>query len=166
MSKQKFTEEEKAEIEKTRKENRDKKAEKRLEALSMRAEGKRNKEISEKTGFHIQYITMLVTRYKTNGINSIVGNHYKGNRRNLTYEEEEQILEPYRKAAEEGKLITVQEIETAYREKVGHSIGTSQIYYVLHRHGWRKIMPRSRHPKKASEEDIESSKKLNKKSVK
>ena len=84
----------------------------------MRAEGKRNKEISEKTGFHIQYITMLVTRYKTNGINSIVGNHYKGNRRNLTYEEEEQILEPYRKAAEEGKLITVQEIETAYRTKL------------------------------------------------
>ena len=166
MSKQKFTEEEKAEIEKTRKENRDKKAEKKLEALSMRAEGKRNKEISEKTGFHIQYITMLVTRYKTNGINSIVGNHYKGNRRNLTYEEEEQILEPYRKAAEEGKLISVREIETAYREKVGHSIGTSQIYYVLHRHGWRKIMPRSRHPKKGSEEDIESSKKLNKKSAK
>ena len=24
---------------------------------------------------------------------------------------------------------------------IGHSIGTSQIYYVLHRHGWRKVMP-------------------------
>ena len=42
---------------------------------------------------------------------------------------------------------------------IGHSIGTSQIYYVLHRHGWRKVMPRSRHPKKASEEVIETSKK-------
>ncbi|MBR4040361.1 MAG: winged helix-turn-helix domain-containing protein [Clostridia bacterium] len=39
-------------------------------------------------------------------------------------------------------------------------VSDTQIYYVLHRHGWRKIMPRSRHPKKASEEAIEASKNL------
>ena len=135
-----FTEEEKQEIREYRENNRDKRIEKRLEALEMRAEGKRNKEISEKTGFHTQYITVLVSRYKTKG--------------------EEQILEPFRKAAKEGKLIAISEIEKTYREAVGHSIGTAQIYYVLHRHGWRKIMPRSKHPKKASEEVIEASKKL------
>lgn len=53
------------------------------------------------------------------------------------------------------------EIEDEHREKVGHNIGTAQIYRVLHRYGWRKIMPRSRHPKKASEEVIETSKKIN-----
>ena len=146
-----FTEEEKQEIREYRENNRDKRIEKRLEALEMRAEGKRNKEISEKTGFHTQYITVLVSRYKTKG---------RGNRRNLSYAEEEQILEPFRKAAKEGKLIAISEIEKTYREAVGHSIGTAQIYYVLHRHGWRKIMPRSKHPKKASEEVIEASKKL------
>ena len=141
----------KQEIREYRENNRDKRIEKRLEALEMRAEGKRNKEISEKTGFHTQYITVLVSRYKTKGIASIVENHYRGNRRNLSYAEEEQILEPFRKAAKEGKLIAISEIEKTYREAVGHSIGTAQIYYVLHRHGWRKIMPRSKHPKKASE---------------
>lgn len=150
----------KQEIREYRENNRDKRIEKRLEALEMRAEGKRNKEISEKTGFHMQYITVLVSRYKTKGIASIVENHYRGNRRNLSYAEEEQILEPFRKAAKEGKLIAISEIEKTYREAVGHSIGTAQIYYVLHRHGWRKIMPRSKHPKKASEEVIEASKKL------
>ena len=150
----------KQEIREYRENNRDKRIEKRLEALEMRAEGKRNKEISEKTGFHTQYITVLVSRYKTKGIASIVENHYRGNRRNLSYAEEEQILEPFRKAAKEGKLIAISEIEKTYREAVGHSIGTAQIYYVLHRHGWRKIMPRSKHPKKASEEVIEVSKKL------
>lgn len=152
--------EKKQEIREYRENNRDKRIEKRLEALEMRAEGKRNKEISEKTGFHTQYITVLVSRYKTKGIASIVENHYRGNRRNLSYAEEEQILEPFRKAAKEGKLIAISEIEKTYREAVGHSIGTAQIYYVLHRHGWRKIMPRSKHPKKASEEVIEASKKL------
>ena len=57
----------KQEIREYRENNRDKRIEKRLEALEMRAEGKRNKEISEKTGFHTQYITVLVSRYKTKG---------------------------------------------------------------------------------------------------
>ncbi len=160
MKKYTFSDEEKQEIKKAREKNRDKNVEKRLEALALRAEGKRNKEISEKTGFHTQYVTVLVSRYKSNGLSSITENHYHGNRRNLSYEEEEALLEPFRQAAKAGKMVSVRDIEAAYREAVGHSIGTGQIYYVLHRHGWRKIMPRSRHPKKAGEEVIETSKKL------
>ena len=160
MKKYTFSDEEKQEIKKAREKNRDKNVEKRLEALALRAEGKRNKEISEKTGFHTQYVTVLVSRYKSNGLSSITENHYHGNRRNLSYEEEEAVLEPFRQAAKAGKMVSVRDIEAAYREAVGHSIGTGQIYYVLHRHGWRKIMPRSRHPKKAGEEVIETSKKL------
>ena len=160
MKKYTFTSEEKQEIKAAREKNRDKNVEKRLEVLELRAEGLRNKEISEKTGFHTQYITVLVSRYKANGLSSITENHYHGNRRNLSYEEEEAVLEPFRQAAKSGKMVSVRDIEAAYREAVGHSIGTGQIYYVLHRHGWRKIMPRSRHPKKAGEEVIETSKKL------
>lgn len=133
---------------------------KRLAALEMRAEGKQNKEIREKTGFHTQYITVLVSRYKANGLASITESHYHGNHRNLSYAEEKALLEPFRQASNAGKTVSVHDIETAYREAVGHSIGTSQIYYVLHRHGWRKVMPRSKHPKKASDEVIETSKKL------
>ena len=160
MKKYTFTREEAEEIKAARAKNRNKSVEKRLEALEMRAEGKRNKEISEKTGFHTQYITVLVSRYKNAGIASITENHYRGNRRNLSYTEEEALLEPFRQEATAGKMVSVRDIEAAYRDAVGHSIGTAQIYYVLHRHSWRKVMPRSKHPKKASEEVIETSKKL------
>ena len=78
----------------------------------------------------------------------------------MSYEEETALLEPFRKKAEAGQIVEVSEMNKAYQEAVGHSIGTGQIYHVLHRHGWRKVMPRSKHPKKASEEDIEASKKL------
>ena len=54
-----FTLEETQEIKAARKKNRDKNVEKRLAALEMRAEGKQNKEIREKTGFHTQYINKL-----------------------------------------------------------------------------------------------------------
>ena len=106
------------------------------------------------------HITVLVSRYKANGLSSITENHYHGNRRNLSYEEEAAVLEPFCQAARAGKMVSVRDIKTAYQEAVGHSIGSGQIYYVLRRHGWRKNMPRSRHPKKASEEVITTSKKL------
>lgn len=83
-----------------------------------------------------------------------------GNHRNLSFEEEAEFLQAFEEQAKKAQIITVREIEEAYVKKVGHSIGSEQIYYVLKRHNWRKGMPRSKHPKKASEEAIEASKKL------
>ena len=79
---------------------------------------------------------------------------------------ERELLDSFAKKAELGQIIEVKEIKAAYEEKVGHSTGGSQIYYVLARHGWRKIIPRSRHPKKASDEAIDASKKLTESSEK
>ena len=160
-----FSEDEIAEIANARKITRSKQTDRRLKALEMRAEGKKSSEIAEACEYHPSYVSMLVKKYRTGGLEAIVGNHYHGNRRNLSFEEEAAILEPFRKQAQDGKMVSISEIEKRYREAVGHSIGTSQIYYVLRRHGWRKVMPRSRHPKKASEEVIETSKKLTHESV-
>ena len=117
-------------------------------------------EVSQATGFHAAYVSQLVAKYRDHGLEAISGNHYGGNHRNMSFEEEAAILAPFKARAEKGELVEISEIETAYQQAVGHSIGTSQIYYVLHRHGWRKVMPRSRHPKKASEEVIETSKEI------
>ena len=78
----------------------------------------------------------------------------------MSYEEEEGLLEPFKAEAEAGRMVEISKIKAAYIEKVGHSIGNGQIYYVLKRHGWRKVMPRSQHPQKASDEAIEASKKI------
>ena len=103
----------------------------------------------------------LIKKYFEEGLQSVVESHYGGNRRNMSFEEEAELLEQFKQRAEQGQMLDIHEIENTYREKVGHNIGVAQIYRVLHRHGWRKIMPRSKHPKKASKEVIETSKKLN-----
>lgn len=157
-----FTEKDLENIKEARKNNKDKRAEKRLHALQLRAEGKRSKEAAGVVGTSAAYISQLAAKYFKGGIEAIAGNHYGGNRRNMSYEEEEQILKPFYEKAEKGEMVEISEIKNAYQEKVDHKIGEIQIYRVLHRHGWRKIMPRSRHPKKASPEAIEASKKLNK----
>lgn len=157
-----FTEKDRKIITEARKKNKDKRAEVRLHALQLRAEGKHSKDIATEVGVSAPYVSQLAAKYFKGGIEAIAGNHYGGNRRNMSYEEEELILKPFYEVAEKGKLVEISEIEKAYQEKVGHKISNVQIYRVLHRHGWRKIMPRSKHPKKATDEAIEASKKLNK----
>ena len=130
----------------------------------MRALGKSAREIGQVCEYHPSYITALVAKYRKGGLAAITESHYRGNRRNMSVEEEAAILEPFRKRAEAGMLVEISEIKAAYQKAVDHPISEAQIYYVLHRQGWRKIMPRSRHPKKADEEVIETSKKLKQKS--
>lgn len=160
MKKYRFSEKQIKEIKAARKENKNKRIDKRLQVLELKSEGKTTKRIEELTEYGHAHIASLVKEYFENGIESIIGNHYKGNRRNMSYEEEEELLTPFMAKAEAGMMVDVAEIEKVYVEKVGHTIGSGQIYYVLKRHGWRKVLPRSRHPKKADEEAIEASKKL------
>lgn len=155
-----YSEEQKKEIKEARKKNKNKRIEKKLQVLEMRSEGAKLKAVSEATGLSMSYVNRIVQRYFERGIESAIGNHYKGNRRNMSYEAEEAILAPYKTKAESGMMIDVAEIKEKYQAAVGHTIGNGQIYYVLKRHGWRKVMPRSRHPKKAKDEAIEASKKL------
>lgn len=73
----------------------------------------------------------------------------KGGRRHqyLTLEEEEQFLAPFFAKAENGEIATVAQIHCAFEQRVGHPVDDSTIYRLLHRHGWRKCMPRPKHPK-------------------
>ena len=164
MKMYRYTAEDKAIISAARRANKDKRAEKRLHALELRASGKSAAEAAKTVGFHSAYISQLTAKYQKGGIEAIAGNHYGGNRKNMTRQEESALLEPFRKKAERGQIVEVSEIKAVYEQAVGHTIGGSQIYRVLHRNNWRKVMPRSKHPKKASDEAIEASKKLKLKS--
>ncbi len=160
MMKYRFTEEEIIEIREARSRNRDKNVDRRLKALELRAEGRMGKEIAEITEYSPWYISKLAAKYRKGGIEAITGNHYRGNRRNMSYEEEAEFLTQFINEAAGGHMTDVSTIKAAYDKKVGHETGHGQIYYVLHRHGWSKKLPRSKHPKSASPEAIEASKKL------
>ena len=155
-----FTEEEIAEIQETRRKNRDKNVDRRLKALELKAEGHTGQEIAEITDYHPGYISKLAAKYRKGGIEAITGNHYRGNRRNMTYEEEIDFLTRFINEADVGYITDVSAIKTAYDEKIGHETGHGQIYNVLHRHGWSKKLPGSKHPKSATPEAMEASKKL------
>jgi transposase len=155
-----FTKEQQSEINKARTTNKDKNAERRLCVLEMKMKGESNDEIVARTDFNPTYARSLVTKYFAEGIESIIGKKRPGNNRNMTYEAEAAFVSGFIEKAKKGELTTVKDIKKAYEDIVGHEIGSGHIYTILGRHGWRKIKPRPAHPKKATPEVIETSKKL------
>ena len=150
-----------AEIKEVRKTITDKKVDRRLYAVQLRGEGLTNDEIAQKLDTSDKMVSQWVSAYiKNGGITALLPKERIGMHRNLSIEEEKEFLSAYTKQAEAGQIVDLNEMKAAYIEKVGHSIGGSQIYRMLERHGWRKVMPRSKHPQKASDETIEASKKL------
>ena len=65
----------------------------------------------------------------------------------LTQEEEASWLEGFRESGQAGGILEVSKIQAAFEERVGRKVAKSTVYDLLHRHGWRKITPRPRHPK-------------------
>ena len=118
-----------------------------------------NAQAGKLAGLHETSVSRLIQRYKAEGLEAVTGIRHNHGNRYMSREEEVTFLEEYRKESEKGHVIEVGDIHKAYEKAVGHPVTRSAIYYLLHRHGWRKVMPRSKHPKKASDESIEAYKK-------
>ena len=73
----------------------------------------------------------------------------RGGRRHqyLSVEQEQALLTPFVQRAEAGGMLTVSEIQRAYEVQSGRQVAPSTVYRLLDRHGWRKVVPRPRHPK-------------------
>ena len=155
-----ISQEEAAEIKAYRKNVKDKYTDRRMYAVQLRGEGLKNKEISEKLSIDKRMISRYVSLYRKGGIKRLENQPRSGRPTKMTYEEEENMLAKFKEKAEAGQIIEISEIKAEYESITGTSKSHGQIYYVLHRHGWRKIKPRSKHPKKANDEAIEASKKL------
>ena len=133
----------------------------KMEAVALRGEGKKNEEIAAITGFHPDMAGKYARAYITRGIDGLKDGRKGGNHRNATDEEEREFMSQFEEAARKGQIITIGEIAAAYDEHFGKEHKSkSTVYYLLQKMGWRKLMPRSKHPGKASDEAIEASKKL------
>jgi transposase len=105
-------------------------------------------EIAICVGVSKSLVQKIISRYNREGIEAIeiksCGGRYH---EYLSIEEEKEFLAPFWQLAEQGKLTTTREIQRAYEERIGYHVHETTIYRLLERHGWRKLLPRSRHPK-------------------
>ncbi|CEY14040.1 degenerate transposase [Streptococcus pneumoniae] len=76
----------------------------------------------------------------------------------MTIEEKKVFLARHLKATEAGEFVTIDALFQAYKKELGRSYTRDAFYQLLKHHGWRNIMPRPEHPRKADAQTIVASK--------
>ena len=121
----------------------------RIQCVLIRATlGSSAAEIAQLLGWSTATVHVMHSRWAKEG-EAIFDVRGRGGRRNqhLTPPQEQELLAPFVKRAQAGGMLTVHEVQQAHRERTGKDVARSTIYRLLDRHGWRKVMPRPRHPK-------------------
>lgn len=67
-------------------------------------------------------------------------------RENMAVSEEKDFLASFFEKAAAGGILVVTEIRQALEVHLGRKVALASVYNLLHRHGWRKIVPDKRHP--------------------
>lgn len=121
----------------------------RIQCVLIRATlGSSATQIAQLLGWSTATVHVMHSRWSKEG-DAIFDLRGRGGRRHqhLDREQEEELLAPFVERAQGGGMLTVAEIQQAYQERVGKAVAPSTIYRLLDRHGWRKVVPRPRHPK-------------------
>lgn len=116
-------------------------------------EPRKAEEIAKHCGVSKAMVHQVICAYNREGPEA-VETPGRGGRRHeyLSVEEEKQFLAPFFARAQSGEIATVIEVKLAFEGQIGHEVEESTIYRLLNRHGWRKLMPRPKHPKGSKEE--------------
>lgn len=121
----------------------------RFQAIWLRvSKGLSVKEISAATCYSASWIRQLHSIYRHKGMEAIALSE-KGGRynENMSKLEEDAFIKPFLELAGDGGILEVSVIHSAYEKELGREVKKSVVYLLLHRHNWRKIVPRPTHPK-------------------
>jgi transposase len=105
-------------------------------------------EIARHTGVSVTTVRRVISTYNRFGLAAIETPGTGGRRHQyMTLEQERAFLQPFFARAESGEIVPAEHIQQAFEAEVKHRVHLSTIYRLLDRHGWRKLVPRPRHPK-------------------
>jgi len=121
----------------------------RIQCVLIRATlGSTASQIAQLLGWSTATVHVLHSRWGKEG-DAVFDVQGRGGRRHqhLSPDQEAALLAPFVERADAGGMLTVAEIARAYQKRSGKTVAPSTIYRLLERHGWRKVVPRPRHPK-------------------
>jgi transposase len=119
----------------------------RIQMVLMRESGMTQPGIAEVMGVSLSTVNRAHMAYDTGGVKALKPKPSGGRQReNMSVAQEKALLARYTKAAGAGELLNIYDLKVAYEKAIGHETSNSTIYNLLHRHSWRKLMPRPFHP--------------------
>jgi transposase len=110
------------------------------------------KDIALRLGLSVFTVRELIEAYNRHGPDALE-TPGKGQRQHayLSVEEEHTFLSPFLADSQAGHLAKTRRIKHALEAAIGHRVATSTIYRLLHRHHWRKVVPRPKNPQSSQE---------------
>lgn len=105
-------------------------------------------EIARDMGVSVTTVRRVISSYNRLGL-AAIETPGRGGRRHeyMSLEQERNFLQPFFARAAQGEIATGEEMQRAFEAEVKHEVHITSIYRLLDRHGWRKLVPRPRHPK-------------------
>jgi len=93
-------------------------------------------------------VYQLVRSYNKKGIEAVAQKPKGGRRRSLlSIDEETALMEDLKKMAQSGQIHSAIAIRKHVESKVGKKVSDDYLWDLFNRHGWKKKIPRPRHPK-------------------
>ena len=120
----------------------------RWQAIYLMAKGLLVEQVAEYVGVAKGTIHQWVFQYNHQGPGSFSLQGRGGRRFGImSVEEEADLLESLRAEAERGEIVGAFWLREMVEKKLGREVSKDYLYDLLHRHDWRKVVPRPRHPK-------------------
>ena len=117
----------------------------RIQMVLLREGGMTQPAIAAAMGVSLSTVNRAHMAYDHGGIKALKPKPNGGRKReNMSLAEEKALLARFAKAAGAGEMLNI----LISRQAIGHATSDSTVYNLLHRHGWRKLMPRPFHPKR------------------
>jgi transposase len=121
-------------------------------------------EIALHTDVSVSTVHNVISQYNRFGPEAIEGDEFgKRRRAYLSKDEEAEFLKPFLAPASNGEISVANQIKRSLEELLDHEVHHSTVYRMLHRNGWREIVPRPAHPE-IKEETQEAFKKTSRNS--
>jgi transposase len=121
----------------------------RIQMVLLRESGMTQPAIAAAMGVSLSTVNRAHMSYDQGGINALKPKPNGGRKHeNMSLAEEKALLAGFAKRAGAGEMLNIHDLKAAYEKAIGHGTSDSTVYTLLHRHGWRKLMPRPFHPKR------------------
>ena len=112
-------------------------------------QGLSTKEIARVLNWNANTVRVTQRDFIARGTKAFVDEKRGGRRRQLmSIEDEKRFLATFQDVAGSASMLVVNEIKAALEAQLGHTVHKTTVYRLLRRHGWRKVVPRPKHPKK------------------
>ena len=133
----------------------------RMQMVVMREAGMTQPQIAGLTGKSLSTVNRAHMAYDQGGRMALKHKRSGGRiNENMSVAREKALLARFAKAAGLGEMLNIHDLKAAYEQEIARPACTATIYNLLHRHGWRKLMPRPHHPDRDEVAQIRFKKKV------